>query len=281
MHTEGTPEHGVLLDARGRKRSAATLPGAGRGRVPKSKGRTYPPHPFDPTDVFRLLQACEPQPGRALRWDERVSALRLRALIAVLWRTGLRISEALALDADQDLNPVDQTVIVRHGKGDKRRVVGMDDWGWRELEAWMVVRRQLQPSAVFCVLSGRTEGRAIHDSDVRRALQAAGRRAGLTRRINPHNLRHTLAVDLFREGVRELVIQKQLGHARLDVTQTYLRGLDPREMLEPVIGRKPPTMPVPNLMQTLAQNQRSVGPPPLELPAPDGERSGPLADGER
>lgn len=111
-------------------------------------------------------------------------------------------------------------------------------------------------------------GRAIHSSDVRRALKAAAKRAGLTRRVNPHNLRHTLAVDLYREGVRELVIQKQLGHARLDVTQTYLRGLDPREMLDPVIGRRPPTMPVPNLMQTLAQTQRTVpAGGALQLPA--------------
>jgi integrase/recombinase XerD len=237
------------------------MPGYGQGRIPKSKGLKYPPHPLSPTEVFALLNACEPNPGRALRWDERVSALRLRALIAVLWRTGLRISEALALDADQDLNPVDQTVLVRHGKGDKRRVVGMDPWGWRELEAWMVVRRQIRPGAVFCVLAGPTEGRAIHDSDVRRALHAAGRRAGLNRRVNPHALRHTLAVDLFREGVPELVIQRQLGHARLDVTQGYLRGLDPREVLERVIERRGPTMPVPNLMQTLSQTQRTVGAP--------------------
>lgn len=270
MHPDHTLTTDVPLDARGRRRSKATMPGYGRGRTPRSKGRKYPPQPLDATDVFRLMQGAEPQPGRRLRDDEQFAALRLRALIAVLWRTGLRISEALALDADMDLHPVDKTIVVRHGKGDKRRVVGMDDWGWRELDTWMVVRRQLRPSAVFCVLAGPTEGRAIHDSDVRRALHAAGRRAGLKRRIHPHALRHSHAVDLFREGVPEHAIQKQLGHARLDVTQGYLRGLDPRELLMPVIDRRPPTMPVPNLMQTLSQAQRSVGAGPLELPASTG-----------
>lgn len=246
MQTEGTAPDGVILDARGRVRSKATMPGYGKGREPKSKGKTYPPHPYDVADVHRLMEACEPQPGRRLRWDEQMAAIRLRALIAVLWRSGLRISEALALDDEQDLSPDERTITVRHGKGDKRRVVAMDDWAWRELDAWMAQRRFLKPGAVFCVLSGPTEGRAIHDSDVRRALHNAAERAGLRRRCNPHAFRHTLAVELWREDVREHVIQAQLGHARLDVTARYLRGLDPAELLEPVSGRRAPVMPVPH-----------------------------------
>ncbi len=233
------------LDARGRVRSKATMPGYGRGRAPKSKGRKYPAHPFEARDIARLLDGCVPQPGRSLRWDERMAAIRLRALVAVLWRSGLRISEALDLE-ERDLNQRERTITVRNGKGGKRRVIAMDDWAWVELDRWLQERKSLQPGPVFCVLDGPTEGRAIHDSDVRRALKRAGERAGLRRRCNPHAFRHTLAVDLFREGVPELIIQRQLGHARLDVTQIYLRGLDPTEILEPVSSRKPPVMPVPH-----------------------------------
>lgn len=249
MQSEGTAPDGVILDARGRRRSKATMPGFGEGRAPKSKGKKYPPQPYEVTDVFLLLNACEPTPGRRLRWDEQMAAIRLRALIALLWRSGLRISEALALDDEVDLNRADRTITVRHGKGDKRRVVGMDDWGWRELDTWLAQRRLLKPGALFCVLSGDTEGRAVHDSDVRRALHAAAKRAGLRRRCHPHAFRHTLAVDLYREGKPELVIQAALGHVRLDVTARYLRTLDPRELIEPVSGRAAPLMPVPNAAQ--------------------------------
>jgi integrase/recombinase XerD len=55
--------------------------------------------------------------------------LRMRALIAVLWRAGLRISEALAL-TESDIEPTRGSVPVRHGKGDRRREAGMDDWGF-------------------------------------------------------------------------------------------------------------------------------------------------------
>lgn len=246
MQNDHTQTNDVLLDARGRRRSKATMPGYGTGRIPKSKGRTYPPHPFEVADVHRLMQAAEPQPGRRLRWDEQMAALRLRALIAVLWRSGLRISEALALDDEQDLDREAGTVIVRHGKGDKQRTVVMDDWGWRELDVWLAQRRLLKPGAVFCVLSGPTEGRSIHGSDVRRALKNAAERAGLRRRCNPHAFRHTLAVELWREDIREHAIQTQLGHARLDVTARYLRGLDPTEVLAPVRARSAPMMPVPH-----------------------------------
>jgi integrase len=57
---------------------------------------------------------------------------RLRSLIVVLWRAGLRIAEALAL-GESDLDPRRGSVLVRRGKGGRRREVGMDDWAWEEL----------------------------------------------------------------------------------------------------------------------------------------------------
>jgi site-specific recombinase XerD len=61
-----------------------------------------------------------------------IHGARLRGLIVVLWRAGLRISEALSL-AERDLDPSRGAILVRHGKGDKRREVGMDEWGWEQL----------------------------------------------------------------------------------------------------------------------------------------------------
>jgi site-specific recombinase XerC len=74
------------------------------------------------------------------------AADRLRGLIVVLWRSGLRISEALAL-AESDLDRTRGAILVRRGKGGKRREVGMDNWGWEQLDPWLQVREPPPPVA--------------------------------------------------------------------------------------------------------------------------------------
>src|SRR5919197_2742768 len=81
-----------------------------------------------------------------------------RALIVVLWRAGLRIHEALAL-AEADLDPRRGSLLVRRGKGGRRREVGMDDWAWEQLEPWLQARLELPVGPLFCVVSGATRGR--------------------------------------------------------------------------------------------------------------------------
>lgn len=228
-------------DACGRLRSPASEPGFLAGRRPATKGRTYAPDPFHVEDLVKLLNAMTPQrPGDL----GEMSSERLRALVIVLWRSGLRISEALALE-ERDLDRRTLTIVVRHGKGDKRRVTAMDEWGWQQLDRWLERRKTLPLGQVFCVLYGPTAGRAMHGSDVRRQLSEAGERAGLRRRANPHSFRHTHAVELWREGVDVFRIQRQLGHARMDVTANYLSGVAVSEVLAPIARRPAPMMPVP------------------------------------
>jgi integrase len=76
-------------------------------------------------------------------------AARLRALIVVLRRAGLRIHEALAL-GEADLDPRRGSLLVRHGKGGRRREVGMDDWAWEQLQPWFATRVDL-PAVRCCV----------------------------------------------------------------------------------------------------------------------------------
>jgi integrase len=236
-----TPNLLQALDARGRVRSPAATHGFKPPRPPATKGRQYPPDPLPVEDIVRLLAACTPQrPGSI----GKLSAARLHALIVLLWRTGLRISEALALE-ERDLHHRDMMIVVRRGKGGKRRLALMDEWGWTQLERWLTLRSDLPPGQLFCVLNGPTAGRAMHDSDVRRQIREAGKRAGLRRRPHAHGLRHTHAVELWREGLDVYTIQSQLGHARLDVTAAYLRGVAVTEVLEPIGRRKPPMMTVP------------------------------------
>ena len=166
---------------------------------------------------------------------------RLRAMIVVLWRAGLRVGEALAL-AETDLDPGRGAVLIRRGKGGKRREVGMDGWGWRELEPWIEYRRQLPVGPLFCVLHGPSRGRPWAPAAVRRELRRAGVRAGVRRRLAPHQLRHAHAVEMVHEGVPLVVIQRQLGHAHLGITSIYLQGIDNAEIIDTVHHRPAPVI---------------------------------------
>ena len=106
-----------VLDAAGRRRSPATLPGYHAGRPPRNKGRLYPADPPTVEEIIAVMR----QTG-----DDR-HGFRFRALIIVLWRGGLRIQEALAL-GERDLDARRGSLLVRSGKGGRRREIGMDAW---------------------------------------------------------------------------------------------------------------------------------------------------------
>jgi hypothetical protein len=109
---------------------------------------------------------------------------RTRALIAILWRAGLRISEALAL-TESDLDPTTGSVLVRAGKGGKRRMVGMDDWAWEYVRRWTEHRIPLPVGPLFCILAGNTRGRGWSATaargELRRLASQAGCASGLRR----------------------------------------------------------------------------------------------------
>jgi site-specific recombinase XerD len=225
------PEH--LLDAAGRRRSPATLPGFHTGRAPRNKGMRYPADPPTVEEIVAVLHAA----------GNTIHGQRLRALIVVLWRAGLRISEALAL-AEADLDPRRGAVLVRRGKGGRRREVGMDDWAWQELQPWLTVRLELPVGPLFCVITGPTCGRPWSIAAARAHLRTTAATAGVRRRFAPHQLRHAHAVELAHEGVPLVVIQRQLGHSNLGITSVYLQGIDNAEIIEAVHARRAPMIPV-------------------------------------
>lgn len=166
---------------------------------------------------------------------------RLRALIVVLWRGGLRIQEALSL-TEPDLDPRRGSLLVRHGKGGRRREIGMDAWGWEQLRPWLASRRDLPVGPLFCVIDGPTRGRPWSSAAVRVELRRLASHAGVRRRFAPHQLRHAHAVELAREGVPLNIIQRQLGHANLGTTSVYLQGIDTEEIIAAVHTRRAPMM---------------------------------------
>ncbi len=222
----------VLLDVAGHRRSPATLPGYHRGRPPRNKGERYPADPPTVEEIVEVMRAV----------GDRADGQRLRALIVLLWRAGLRISEALALQ-ESDLDATRGAILVRSGKGGKRREVGMDRWAWGQLESWLQTRRQLPIGVLLCVIHGPTAGRRWEASAARKQLHHAAAAAGLRRRFAPHQLRHAHAVEMAHEGVPLVVIQRQLGHANLGITSVYLQGIDSAEIIDTVHGRPSPVIP--------------------------------------
>jgi site-specific recombinase XerD len=198
---------------------------------PPNAGRRYPAEPLIEDEVRRLLDAID---GRG------PLAIRNRALVALLWRTGLRISEALDL-YPRDLDDALEQVHVREGKGRKARRAA---WAGGEsdralMRAWLAERKRLglngrQP--VFCSVADGSKGAGVRKAGqpmatayVRRLLPQLGEKAGIEKRVHAHGLRHSHATSLVAAGVRLHVIAGQLGHASTATTDTYLSKLDPSE----------------------------------------------------
>jgi site-specific recombinase XerD len=178
-------------------------------------------------EAIALIKACS---------SRAPTGIRNRALIAVMWRSGLRISEALALEL-RDVDLQAGTLRVRHGKGDKSRTVGVDEQTAALLARWLDRRRGLSPGArapVFCTLAG---GR-VDPSYVRHLLPRLARRAGISRRVHAHGLRHTYASELARERTPINVIRDALGHTSLAVTDRYLRDVAPMHVIETMRARR-------------------------------------------
>lgn len=213
-----------------RSRSPITLPGYRLGMRPANYGQKYPAEVLTRDEVGRLLAACSRR-GHA--------GLRNRALIVVLWRTGLRIAEALALRT-KDVNLEAGTITILHGKGDRARTVGIDPQAGAVLEQWLERRRAIgmtPASPLFCTISQPRPGRPLHSAYVREAFKDLAMKAGIEKRVHPHGLRHTHASELAREGVPVHVIRKQLGHASLATTERYIDHLAPLEVIHAMQAR--------------------------------------------
>jgi integrase/recombinase XerD len=146
--------------------------------------------------------------------------LKHRAMLATMYGAGLRVSEVTSLKVS-DLDRGRRVIWVRGGKGHKDRQVMLAEplrdllaayWRWKRPTDWL--------------FPGRTPDRPIATNSVFRACEKAARKAGITKPIHPHSLRHAFATHLLDEGVNLLVIQALLGHAHLKTTARYLHLSD-------------------------------------------------------
>jgi integrase/recombinase XerC len=166
-------------------------------------------------DAFRLMEAPD---------SDSPAGQRDRAMLEVMYGSGLRVSELCGLDL-ADLELADGTVRVRRGKGGKDRIVPLGGAATRALEAYLGVRATLRhprsghqdPQALFLSRRGaRLTTRSVARLVDRGCLEAATRT-----RVSPHALRHSCATHMLDGGADLRTIQEILGHASLQTTQRY------------------------------------------------------------
>jgi len=151
---------------------------------------------------------------------------RNRAMVAVMYRAGLRVSELCDLRPSH-LDLQVGLVRVQNGKGGKRRVSGIDTATAAYVQDWLQ-RRDAGSNWLFHTRTGQR----VDPRHMRAMLKRYARRARIDKRVHPHGLRHTHACELAREGVPVNVIQKQLGHSNVAVTSTYLNHIAADEVVQ-------------------------------------------------
>lgn len=188
--------------------------GGVKGERPGNYGRRFPPEPLTPDEVAAIIGECSTRSR---------TGIRNRALLVLLYRSGLRISEAIALK-ESDVKLETHTITVLHGKGDKASARGLHPSAEDTVRRWIDIRKSLRPrkgTPLFCTL----DGAALSDRYVRNLLHRLADRAGVEKRVTPHGLRHTYADELRASGMDVVKISKLLGHSSVAITHRYLDHL--------------------------------------------------------
>lgn len=182
--------------------------------------RRLPPQVLTDAEVRALIDAIPPT----------VPGLRNRALLTILYRSGLRIAEALAL-LPGDIDWAECKVLVAEAKGGRPRIAGIDPGAGAAVATWEARRAELgrrPDEPLLCTVWGTR----LTTAYVRRLLPRLAAKAGVRKRVHAHGLRHTHASQLRQEGIDIGIISRQLGHRSIVTTAIYLDHIAPRAVLE-------------------------------------------------
>ncbi len=198
-----------------------------RPRVPEQ----LPGDVLSAAEVERLLEVPDRRTPRGLR-D--------RAVVEVLYAAGLRNQELLSLDL-ADLDHGERLLVVRHGKGDKGRLLPVTRSAWNELVRYLQRGRPAlvssHPDSLRAVFLGQ-HGRRLGKTGLRYLLSQLRGAAGIQTGLTPHTLRRSFATALLKAGVDLRTIQVLLGHSNLNTTARYLR-LDTADLRRDVLLHHP------------------------------------------
>jgi site-specific recombinase XerD len=173
------------------------------------------------SELERLLKAPMEAHEKEKDDDKKRFYLRDRAILEMLFSTGLRVSELCGLNSDLDLSRDELSV---RGKGEKVRVVFLSPTCKEAIRDYLKARTDME-EALF--VDGRPNKlHRITPRDVQRHLKRYVARAGITSIVTPHTLRHAFATDLLSNGADIRSVQQLLGHASINTTQIYTHITD-------------------------------------------------------
>jgi len=161
-------------------------------------------------EVERLLAAPDTAKGLGLR-D--------RAMLEVLYATGLRVTELVGLRMDQVLD--DPPLVRVVGKGDKERLVPLGGDAWKWLGQYLATARPLRHTRLSPHVFLSNRGEALTRQRFWQVIRSYARQAGITRPLSPHVLRHSFATHLLENGADLKSLQMLLGHVDISTTQIY------------------------------------------------------------
>jgi integrase/recombinase XerD len=180
-------------------------------------------------EVGRLLErAASEAADESLGGGERLAAIRMHALIELLYATGLRVSELVALPVAVARR--DERFFIVRGKGNKERMVPLSGKAREALKLWLGARAGEQSMADNpWLFPAASEGGFLPRQVFARELKGLAARAGIgTARVSPHVLRHAFASHLLQNGADLRVVQQLLGHSDISTTQIYTHVLEKR-----------------------------------------------------
>jgi site-specific recombinase XerD len=160
----------------------------------------------------------------------KLSGLRDRAIMELLFSTGLRVSELCSLDRDLDMSRDEFPI---RGKGDKVRVVFLSEYAKDTLKAYLDKRDDMD-EALFVQVAGKAGKKALDRKEsirlsprsVERIIKNYAIKAGISKKVTPHVIRHSFATDLLSNGADLRSVQALLGHANITTTQVYTHVTD-------------------------------------------------------
>ena len=178
--------------------------------------RPYLTRHLTPVQRPRKMPAVLSQ-DEVARLIEAAPSLKYRAALSVGYGAGLRVSEIAKLKVS-DIDSGRMTLRVERGKGQRDRYVMLSPQLLTILREWWRAARP--PVWLF---PGQNPVNPVTERQINRAMQAAAKAAGISKRVSPHTLRHSFATHLLEQGADIRVIQVLLGHAKLDTTAIYTR----------------------------------------------------------
>lgn len=173
---------------------------------------------ISPAELDRLLSATD---------GDDLKSLRDKAILELLFSTGLRVSELCSLDIDLDLTRDDFPI---RGKGDKVRVVFLSNEAKDAIRAYLKARKDME-QALFVNIptvgkDSKTTPTRLTPRSIERMIKIYAAKAGITKKVTPHVMRHSFATDLLNNGADIRSVQQLLGHASIVTTQIYTHVTD-------------------------------------------------------